>query len=196
MKPKDDSLAKAFSCEGHYLLSFLPAFLFPESRCLGFMSNTCLSASPFLPRRFIFFCALFIIVLAFFTICNEEENTKHAHSWNQVCTCILHMICSVDWARSAPLVFSSVPPVSTSVCRNSTSLHVRRQQESYPRQGLCLEGPGTLPGRWECVCSNSLLDKRRNSDSDPWTVLLTYDRQVAMPTWKPTFPDGVGHGAM
>lgn len=28
------------------------------------------------------------------------------------------------------------------------------------------------------------------------TVLLTYDRQVAMPTWKPVFPDGVGHGAI
>lgn len=60
---------------GRYLLSFLPAFLFPESRCLGFISNTCLSASPFFPKRFIFFWAFFIMVLAFFTIYTGEHTT-------------------------------------------------------------------------------------------------------------------------
>lgn len=65
---------------GRYRLSFFPAFRFPESKCLGFISNTCRSASPFFPRRFIFFCALFIIVLAFFTICRAQEHTTHVHS--------------------------------------------------------------------------------------------------------------------
>lgn len=54
--------------KGHYLLSFLPAFLSPDSKCLGSVSNTCLSASPFLPKRFIFFCAFFIVVLVFLAI--------------------------------------------------------------------------------------------------------------------------------
>lgn len=31
------------------------AHLFPASRCFGLVSKMCLSASPFLPRRFIFF---------------------------------------------------------------------------------------------------------------------------------------------
>lgn len=56
-----------------YLLSFLPAFLFPESKCLGFISNTCRSDSPFFPKRFIFFWAFFIIVLAFFTILTSRR---------------------------------------------------------------------------------------------------------------------------
>lgn len=60
--------AKALQLRAHYLLSFLPAFLLPESKCLGFVSNTCLSASPLRPERFIVFCAFFIMLLAFFTI--------------------------------------------------------------------------------------------------------------------------------
>ena len=74
VKPNQEKVgSKCFSGEGHYLLSFLPAFLFPESKCFGFMSNTCLSASPFFPKRFIFFWAFFIIVLAFFTIYKGKE---------------------------------------------------------------------------------------------------------------------------
>lgn len=74
VKPNQEKVgSKCFSGKGHYLLSFLPAFLFPESKCFGFMSNTCLSASPFFPKRFIFFWAFFIIVLAFFTIYKGKE---------------------------------------------------------------------------------------------------------------------------
>lgn len=51
-----------------YLRLVEPDFLFPEKRCLGLRSNTCLSDSPFLPCLFMPFCEFFIMPFTFFNI--------------------------------------------------------------------------------------------------------------------------------
>lgn len=79
------SFSKMSSCQqsrevSFYLRSVGPDFLFPARRCLGLRSNTCRSASPFLPWRFISFWEFFIIFFAFFAIW-EPNKRRHRHEF-------------------------------------------------------------------------------------------------------------------
>lgn len=101
-----------------YLWSLVPDVLFPDRRCLGLRSNTCLSASPFLPWRFMPFWEFFIIFFAFFAIwgTNRDISTSSHHIWlskpaQNVCqSSILHTD-KTQWSEV------SLSCLSSKICR-------------------------------------------------------------------------------
>lgn len=114
------------------------------------MSNTCLSASPFLPKRFIFFWAFFIMVLAFFTIYKGEE--KHVSCGKSNFQANFHYL--LTHCLNRPGLCCEEKPwwVSLTPCsRGSTTVPAGAQPVSprrkLPRQVSYLQGPDTLrPG--------------------------------------------------
>lgn len=71
-----------------YLRSVVPDFLFPARRCLGLRSNTCRSASPFLPWRFMGFWEFFIIFFAFFAIWGTNKRPCWLDCWSLKWPCL------------------------------------------------------------------------------------------------------------